>query len=201
MSEIDNHLKDIAEIREMMERSSKFLSLSGLSGISVGIVALIGAVLAYPYLQPFRQGGADLVRTEIHLAGIAIGVLVLSLCLGVFFSIRMARKKGLPVWNKTSQYMVVSLFSPLVIGGIFCLALLKYGFLDLLAPFTLIIYGISLLSASRYTVKELQYLAYCEALLGLIAVFMLPLGIILWGIGFGILHITYGIFIYLKYEK
>ncbi len=201
MNEIDNHLKDIAEIREMMEKSSKFLSLSGLSGLSVGIVALIGAGLAYQSFQPYRKGEAILAHYGWSLAGIAGTVLIISLSLAVFFSIRMAKKKGLPIWNKTSKYMLISLFSPLVIGGIFCLALLVNGYLDLLPSFTLIIYGISLLSASKYTVNEIQYLAYCEAVLGLVAAFIPYLGIILWGTGFGILHILYGLYIYQKYEK
>ena len=39
--------EDLQAIREIMERSSKFLSLSGLSGIFAGVCALIGAAIAW----------------------------------------------------------------------------------------------------------------------------------------------------------
>ena len=54
MKEEQNYIQDIAEMRSMMERSSKFLSLSGLAGIMAGIYALSGAYIAYKvfYFNP-----------------------------------------------------------------------------------------------------------------------------------------------------
>ena len=201
MNQIETHLKDIAEIRDMMERSSKFLSLSGLSGITIGVIALIGDWVVYEFIQPFRKYPGSIGGVGWIMAAISGLVLILSLALAVLFTVRMAKRKGLPVWNKTSKYMLISLFTPLVIGGLFCLALIQNEYLELLAPVTLMIYGISLLSASKYTVKEIQFLAYCEALLGILAAFYPMWGLVFWGIGFGVLHIVYGTYIYLKYEK
>jgi predicted lysophospholipase L1 biosynthesis ABC-type transport system permease subunit len=44
---MNQHLEDIAEIRAMMERSTRFLSLSGLSGVFAGTFGLIASGLAY----------------------------------------------------------------------------------------------------------------------------------------------------------
>lgn len=208
MSDIDNHLKDISEIRTLMERSSKFLSLSGLSGISAGIVALIGVIIAYQkivslHINPFvpffnSQPDTDLVSFLLKDAAV---ILILALGLAISFSVRLAKKKGYPVWNNTSKWMMASIFVPLTTGGLFCLALLHYGQLYLVAPATLIFYGLSLLNASKYTVTEIRYLALSEIALGLIASRWVAYGLFFWAIGFGIVHILYGILLYFKYEK
>jgi hypothetical protein len=65
----------------------------------------------------------------------------------------------------------------------------------------LIFYGLALLNASKYTLKEIRYLGMSEICLGLIASAWVQFGIVFWGIGFGMLHIIYGTFMYFKYEK
>lgn len=55
----ENYIDDLKEIRSMMEKSSRFISLSGLSGVSAGIVALAGAVMAWWYIQ-------NNLETSIH---------------------------------------------------------------------------------------------------------------------------------------
>ena len=49
-----DYLRDIGEIRSLMERSSKFISLSGWAGIFAGIYALAGVYVAINYLH-FNQ--------------------------------------------------------------------------------------------------------------------------------------------------
>lgn len=47
MTSDKNHIQDLAEIRAIMQRSTKFFSLSGLAGVSAGVFALIGAAVVY----------------------------------------------------------------------------------------------------------------------------------------------------------
>ena len=196
----DDRLKDISEIRSMMERSSKFLSLSGLAGVSAGTVALLGAAAAYQQLKNNENLAErnNLFSFFILDAGI---VLFLALTLAIFFTTRMAKKKGLPIWSKTAKYMLTNLCVPLIVGGLFCFILWYHGLVMLIAPATLIFYGLALLNTSSYTLIEVRYLALAEILLGLLAALLLDSWLVLWAIGFGVLHIVYGTFMYMKYEK
>ena len=208
---MDSHnqsLETLTEIRDLMQRSSKFLSLSGLSGIFAGIVALAGAFIAYLRLKTDSLNDesashvSELTRGEMMRFVLLDGtiVLVLALIFGVFFTIRKAKKSGQSVWNSTSKRLVISLMIPLVTGGIFCLAMFYRGILWVSFPATLIFYGLALLNASKYTVRDVEYLGICEVILGLISLFMTGYNLLVWALGFGVLHIVYGTYMYFKYD-
>lgn len=206
------HLETLSEIRSLMERSSRFISLSGLSGVVAGLAALLGATLVYVYLgvTPFNQERAYYsIAPEVEKWGMdyltffildALGVLILAVSFGIFFTTRKARQKGQKVWDALTKRLLVSMAIPLVTGGLFCLALLKYGLIGLVAPATLIFYGLALVNAGKYTLHDVHYLGLCEIVLGLIAAFRMGYGLEAWVIGFGFLHIIYGVWMYNKYE-
>ncbi|MBN1118480.1 MAG: hypothetical protein JXA77_14810 [Bacteroidales bacterium] len=202
----------IAEIKEMMEKSSRFLSLSGLSGISVGLIALLGTIYAFFYLNyNLRYFQPDLYfnnppyfipdKTLLILILDAVIILILALISAIFFTARKARKKGLKIWNRITKQMLTNLFIPLAAGGIFCLALIYYRIIFLVAPATLIFYGLALINASKYTFTEIRWLGLFEIGLGLIATAFAGYGLIAWSIGFGLLHIIYGIVMYRRYDS
>lgn len=209
MADLQEHLKDISEIRSIMERSTKFISLSGLSGVSAGAVALIGAWIAWRYLAGVGLMGelknsAYLELDTTHfltLFGLAVLIMLAAAGSATFFSLRMARKRNLPTWNKTAQRVLISLMVPLAAGGAFCMLLAWHGYGAIVAPATLIFYGLALLNASKYTFPEIRYLGLSEIILGLIGGIFMNYGLLIWAIGFGILHIFYGIMMYLKYER
>lgn len=206
------HLETLSEIRSLMERSSRFISLSGLSGVAAGICALIGAAAVFIYLDitPFSHRKLYYVTAEsVEKWGMgylkfffldAALVLIFAISFGIFFTTRKAKRKGQKIWDKLSQRLLINLLIPLVAGGIFCLALLKHGLFGLVAPATLIFYGLALVNASKYTLTDIHYLGLLEILLGLIAVFNIGYGLEFWAIGFGVLHIIYGLMMYFKYE-
>jgi predicted lysophospholipase L1 biosynthesis ABC-type transport system permease subunit len=208
MDELESGLRDITAIRSMMERASKFLSLSGLSGISAGAVALAGAWTANWAVQrsgahiplPGEQGAGDAWLGRFLIAD-AFSVLVIALACSTFFSVRMARKKGYPLWGPTTAYLLAALMIPLAAGGAFCGVLVMHGVYGLLPAVMLVFYGLALLNAGNFTFGEVRYLGIIDILLGLIAGFQPALGLILWAGGFGLLHIVYGILLYTKYEK
>ena len=212
MNEYKDRLKDISEIRSMMEESSRFLSLSGLSGVGAGIVALIGAFFTFHYLSGsgiyrklfgMTRGEPFLTTSEqlVELVLIALIILVSAIGVASFFTMRNARKQGKKIWTRSSYRMMLNLFIPLIAGGIFCIQLAWYGFGGLVAPATLVFYGLALLNAGKYTYPEVRYLGIMEVILGLIAATFLGFGILFWSIGFGVLHIVYGTVMYLKYER
>jgi hypothetical protein len=215
MTSAHEQLKELKEIRSLMERSSRFIGLSGLSGVAAGVCALIGATVAYMYLgtQPFEYNHqyAYYIRAEsaarwdmdyrTFFIADALLTAAAAVVLGIYFTTRRARQKGQSIWDSTARRLLFNLGLPLLVGGLFCLALLVHGSLAYVAPATLVFYGLALVNGSKYTLKDVLYLGLTEILLGLIAMFMLGFGMEFWVIGFGFLHIFYGLMMYFKYER
>lgn len=208
MQNTENHLRTLSEIKNLMERSSRFISLSGLSGVAAGIFALMGAWAAnyfggIPFLEQYTID-PRLSPTELDLFLLldALIVLVLAMGFGIFFTARKAKKAGLKVWDKTTERLLINLMLPLIAGGIYCLILLfKYNDIGLIAPTTLIFYGLALINASKYTLNDIRNLGVLEIILGLIGTYYIHYGLLIWAVGFGVLHILYGLAMYYKYER
>jgi hypothetical protein len=206
MEEQKEHLQTLSEIRSMMERSSRFISLSGLSGVFAGIFALIGAYFGYMKLGEYNYSYRSLNNDSINDAIIyfvTIGAIVLfaSISIGVLLTIRNSKKKGIKIWDSTAKRLLINLMIPLITGGLFCLILLFQGNIVLVASATLIFYGLALINASKYTLNDIRYLGICEIILGLMAAIYIGYGLFFWAAGFGILHIVYGAAMYFKYER
>src|SRR4051794_33191780 len=222
MNEQNHHLDTLKDIKRMMERSSRFISLSGLSGIAAGVCALTGAWLANNVIrndarlgsgnevQGLRHtddaagvaNGADL-QTYLNntLVQIALGVLIAALVLGFLFTYLRSRKTNTPIWGITAKRLLINVSIPMIVGGIFLLKLIDSESYGLIAPGCLIFYGLGLLNASKYTLAEVRYLGYAQILLGIINLQMPGNGLLFWALGFGVLHIVYGAFMWWKYER
>ena len=196
MENSDKHLQDLADIKKMMERSSKFLSLSGLSGISAGLIAILGAAAAYRMIQ--YPGAKSL---EMLLVLDAIIVLILALASALYFSWRKARKLGASLWSPLTRRLLLNMAIPLVTGGIYSIVLLKQGQVQYIAGSTLIFYGLALVNAGRFTNKEAVILGIAEIILGIAASIWYAYGFWFWAGGFGVFHILYGITLFRKYDR
>ena len=200
------HQEDLAHIRSMMERSSRFISLSGLSGVFAGLSALIGSLYVY---QLFKVNGIEYF-TDQHilltsnlvseLFWVGVAILVCAFAFGIFFTIRKSKKYDLPIWTSATKNMLFNLAVPLLAGGLFCLALIYHEIYGLVAPATLIFYGLALVNAEKYTFSDVKYLGFCELILGFISLFYIGYGLVFWIVGFGILHILYGLIMFKKYK-
>lgn len=199
MKEEQDYIQDIAEIRSMMERSSKFLSLSGWAGILAGVYALFGAWVANSLLgfQPDTIFYSYLDLTNILLT--AGGVLVLALVTALLDSRRKAQKREESAWNSTSKRLLASIAVPLFTGGLVIILLLQYGLLGLMAPFTLIFYGLALYNAGFYSIREVRLMGFAQMILGLLNLGFIETGLLFWAIGFGGIHIVYGIYMHFRY--
>lgn len=197
---------DLHHIRQMMEQSSRFISLSGLSGVVAGVIALIGAGLAY-YIFSIHHvdyfGGNQMVYSQDvveQLLVVAIIVLVAAIGFGILFTVNKSKRNGLKIWTSTTRHLITSLMVPLIAGGFFCLALLYNGYFEMIAPATLVFYGLALVNAAKYTYSDIEKLGYCEIVLGIVALFLTGYGLVFWALGFGVLHIFYGLLMYRKYK-
>lgn len=198
---------EISSIRSLMERSSKFISLSGLSGVMAGIYALVGALIVYHtvYTSFSDLGNKDYYVNDtaiiFKLVITAAVVLLLSVSSGIWLTIREARRKKEQFWNPVSKRLLVNLSIPLFAGGIFILIMLFRGYFDIIASCCLLFYGLALVSASQYTYSDVKWLGLCEIILGLGAALFPGYGIVFWTIGFSLLHILYGLMMYFKYNR
>jgi hypothetical protein len=210
-------LAQLTEIRAIMERSSRFISLSGLSGVGAGVVALVGTVVAHYYLlqeygsaQYGAQGYLRLFQTSLgermealpFLLGLALAMIAAALLVAAFFTLRRTRRDGLrSLWTAPARRLAAALFIPLAVGGLFCLKLFLSGAPELVVPGLLVFYGIALLNGSKYTLEEIKYLGLTQMALGLLGLLMPGYGLLLFGVGFGLGHIGYGLLMYNRYER
>jgi hypothetical protein len=207
MKEIKEYEKDLASIRAMMERSVKFLSLSGLSGILSGTYALLGGsgiyILLYYPNSPFgyRFHYVDESEILLKLALIALLVLFLSLTTGYLLSVRKAKRIDTPIWSYTSKQMLADLLIPLAAGGLLIIIFVVQGHYEIVAPACLVFYGLALVQASRSTYKEVWFLGIIEIGLGLTCAILPGFGLIFWSLGFGVMHIVYGAIMYFRYDR
>ncbi|MET3881167.1 hypothetical protein ABIE54_000056 [Chitinophagaceae bacterium OAS944] len=205
MNEKPDYARDITEIRSMMERSTKFLSLSGLAGIMAGIYALAGAFVSYQVLDfnpdKLAEGNTETDGALWKIVGVAVVVLVLALGTAIYLSWKKAVKSGEKFYNATTRRVISAMLAPLVTGGVLMLALFTKGLTGLMAPCSLIFYGLALYNTSKFTYDEVKSMGLIEIALGLISTYFVGLGLLCWALGFGVVHIIYGIYLHYKYER
>lgn len=214
MNEQQQSLQDIQQIKQMMERSSRFISLSGLSGVAAGVCALVGAWFANEVIE--ASGGPSGARTVIsrtietdslldfmghRLFQIALFTFLAAFLFSFLFTYLRSKKNNIPMWGYSSKRLLINVAVPMLAGGIYLLREMQLGVYGLIAPGCLIFYGLALVNASKYTLSEIRYLGYCQILLGIINSWFVGYGIYFWAVGFGILHIIYGIVMWYRYEK
>jgi len=196
-----DYLKDLSEIKNLMNKSTRFISLSGLSGIMAGIYAIIGAGYAYWIVTSSVKGYLILDGSVFNI--VLFDLFLIAFCTvvtAVFLTARKAKKNGEKMLDKAALRAAGSFLIPLVTGGIYILIILnqqKYGQTGALM---LIFYGLALINASKHTLGQIKYLGFIEIGLGLICALFPGYGFWLWVIGFGIMHIIYGVIMHFKYD-
>ena len=223
MSEQNKHFTELKDIKNMMERSSRFISLSGWSGVAAGTCAIVGAAFALPYIHahggllPQQNQLDSLVNIgtntpQFHpldlqelfgskLFGMAVITFISAFVSAFFFTWIKSKKQGIPLWGFASYRLGINVAIPMIAGGIFCIKLIEQGNFGLIAPATLIFYGLALLNASKYTYNEIRYLGICMLVLGFINCWSMGNGLYFWAFGFGVLHILYGLYMWYAYDK
>lgn len=196
--ETKDYSKDLRDIKDLMNRSSRFISLSGLSGILAGVYALIGAAIAYFYLLPI-EGFTDFRKSKIQLLLLdLVLVAVVSLLSAAGITTKRAKANAEKIWDMTTRRLLLNFFVPLITGGIYILIQFYNGYVSFTAALMLIFYGLSLVNASKFTLGNVKYLGYTELILGLICAAIPGYGFWFWILGFGLLHIIYGGMMYAK---
>ena len=215
MQETKPPLETLQDIRSMMERSSRFISLSGWSGISAGVCAFAGATAAYlrigryksnmrseyslrPDSDIFNLEGVDLIADLLWIAGI---VFIAAFLLAFLFTYQRSKKNGLRMWDPVARRLLWNTVIPMLVGAACIVRVIQLAHFEMVAPLSLIFYGLALLNGSKYTLGEIRYLAFGQLMLGIINLWMVDYALISWALGFGVLHIVYGALMWWKYER
>lgn len=210
MEQTHNPLEDIKIIKKIMEGSSRFLSLSGLSGVSAGIIAILGAIAAKViisdhsitgegYAESFQAASGNSTIIKLIVIDAAI-VLILALASAFFFSWRKAKRDGKSIWTTVTRRLFLNLAIPLASGGLFVIITLGEIPVSISASATLIFYGLSLVNAGKFTFDEIYWLGVLEVIIGIISLLLPGYALLFWAFGFGVLHIVYGLLMYFKYK-
>jgi hypothetical protein len=206
MNSKEQNLETLHEIRSMMDRSSRFISLSGWSGISAGAAALIGAWLAKQRIDTYYKVSYDkpeacptCLRNDLLL--IAVIVFIAALISAIFFTYLKSRKDGMAIWGKTAKRLMWNTLLPMAAGGFLLWRMMDLKQYELIAPASLIFYGLALVNGSKYTLGEVRFLGYAIIATGIFNLWAIGSGLECWAFGFGVLHIIYGFTMWLKYEK
>ncbi len=208
-------LDQIKDIKKMMDKASRFSSISSLSIIIAGIFALIGAFFIYSDLEFVLNDGklisySDLIEGDVgeDLSRklkflLIIGSLIFfsSLAVCYILSNRKAKHENVDFMNPTFKRALWALFVPIIAGGVFSWILIYHNLIGMVAPVTLIFYGLGLINASKYTYGEVVVLGYVELIFGLISSYFMGMGLLFWAIGFGLFHIAFGVVLYVKYDR
>lgn len=210
MSQSSQHLEDIKVIKRIMEESSRFLSLSGLSGVFAGVFAIAGAAAAKMIIPESVLAGdispesflsdPEVRRVIVLLVADAGIVLLLALAAAVFLSYRKAKKAGHAIWTTVTRRLLMNLFIPLATGGLFIIFTLGKVPGSVTVAATLIFYGLALINTAKFTLGEIYWLGVLEVVTGLACLLMPGYTLILWALGFGLLHIVYGLFMHIRYR-
>ena len=201
----ENPLEQLQQIKSMMEKSSRFVSLSGWGGISAGLCALVGAYLAHSKMSKISSGSIydnsfpNREALLLELITIGIGVFIAAFLLSLLFTYIQSKKQARPIWDATSRRLLFNTLLPILVGGIFILKLIEFNCEEFIASGCLLFYGLGLVNGSKYTLGEIRYLGYSQIILGIVSLFFLHQGLLFWTLGFGIMHIVYGIAMWKKY--
>lgn len=206
-----DYFEDIKVIKKIMEESSRFLSLSGLSGLFSGMIALVGAsiaifffldgkvILSEDYFTSISPSEITILKTGLLLD--AFLTLLLAVGASIYFSYRKTLRDSTKIWTPVSRRLLINLLVPLFSGGVLIIILYSQNNWQLIIPSMLIFYGLALVNAGKFTYGEIFYLGLIEILTGLLSALFPGYGVIFWAFGFGFLHITYGLIMYRKYER
>ncbi len=199
-----------------LAQSSRFISLSGLSGVSVGISGLFATYIAHRLVASETKADKDMLsivsgfdsyNETVHLfvgenlIFLSIFTILFALLFSFYFTTAKSKKNNLSIWDGIVKRQLSVLSLPLIIGGIFISRLISTANFGFIIPVALIFYALSLINLRKYTSGDVAYLGYALLILGIVNLWIQRLGILFFALGFGIFHIIYGVVTFYFYER
>ena len=184
----EHAISNLRFIREAMERATAFTSIPGWGGVGVGITALLAAAYAHRVVD--RPEWLKVWLIEAAIAAAIAGVTMM----------QKARRANVSFTGAPARRFFISYFAPLIAGAALTYLLAHGGFRTALPATWLLLYGASFISSGAFSIRVVPVMGVCFMLLGVAACFApIAAGNILLGIGFGGLHVVFGLIIARSY--
>jgi hypothetical protein len=181
-------MDNLSFIRSTMERATSFTAVPGWGGVAMGVTALAAAALA-------RTRAA-----ETEWLAVWLGASALALTIGGWSMVMKARRAGTSVFSYSGRRFVLSYLPPLVVGALLTLVLVRAGLYSALPGTWLLLYGTGVVTGGAFSVRVVPIMGFCFMALGASAL-LAPPGWSDWlmALGFGGLHIIFGLIIARRY--
>jgi len=182
-------MENLKFIRDTMERSTHFTAVPGYGGILMGLTAIGAAYIA--------QNQAPLIRDWLFTW---LAEAVLAFSIGLLAMWQKSKIAGTPLTSTPTKKFALSFLPPLLCGVVITLGLWRFGHFEVMIPVWLLLYGASVVTGGGYSVRAVPIMGWCFIALGT-AAFFLPAstGNLMMALGFGLLHIIFGIVIARRY--
>lgn len=171
-------------IRETMEAAGTFTAVSGWGQVVIGGTAMLAAVIAAPF-----AGSTEWVLVWAAEA-------LLALLISVWFMYDKARSASIPLLSGSARKLLFS-FSPVfLVGLVITAALIRLSMFSLLPGMWMLLYGTAVVAAGAFSVRSVPVMGAAFISVGGVALFApASWGTALMIIGFGALHIVFGVVI------
>lgn len=188
----------LRDIKDMMEKSSRFTAISGWSIVLIGVLATVSYFwVSSMFAKSINSPQAIRTAVVFALCLLAVSFAIVALCSAI-----KSKRIGRPFrFDKTIGRLLFSFGLPMLVGGLFGIAMLVQGHYGLTSSIMLLFYGLALVNCQHFTAPALRFLGYGELVLGIIDCYLVDYGFLFWLLGFGILHIVFGVFFVFKYER
>jgi hypothetical protein len=171
-------------IRESMESASTFTAVSGWGQAVIGATALVATYAAW--VQPTRRGWLSVWFAEA----------LLSLLVSGWTMWRKARANEVALLSRPGRKLVVNFAPPAAVGALLTAVLFRAGESGLVPAVWLLLYGAGVITGGAFSVRIVPVMGLSFMLLGAAALFLpWPAVNALLALGFGVLHIIFGIII------
>lgn len=184
----DRALENLRFIRDTMAGASAFTGVPGWGGVGMGLSALGAAWIAHQ--QPTVERWLLTWVAEGWLA-FAIG------------GVAMVRKSAVgetPLTSRSGRRFLLAYAPPILAGAVLTLALYRAGMTGLLPGLWLLLYGAAVMTGGAMSVPVVPVMGSCFLVLGAVTLFLpASAGDISMALGFGLLHIGFGVWIARRY--
>jgi len=181
-------IQNLQYIRETMERAGAFTAVPGWGGILMGVSALMTALLS-----------GRLPSRDLWFAS-WIGEAGLALAIGGWAMVQKAKAAKSTLFNGAGRKFALNLFPAMIAGGVLTIVLYRQQLFGIMPGVWLLLYGVSVVTGGAFSVKIVPLMGISFMVLGTVAL-LSPFELANWfmAVGFGLLHIVFGIVIARRY--
>ena len=178
-------IENLRVIRETMERAGSFTSIPGWGGFAIGWTALAAGYLAQRVVTDPHAW------LRVWLSEAVVAAVIAAITMTIKW-----RRTETPFMSGVARRFFVSYFAPVIAGAVLTFTLVHRDSFDPLPAVWLLLYGTAFVSSGAFSIRLIPAMGVCYMLLGgLAALVRLPIGNLILGAGFGVLHLVFGFLI------